>query len=180
MGRSVHMSPELPPIVQRILHARRPAASAAHRLSLTVEAGRTEQDMALLSQVAMTAMTEAGASKSLAQRVTDATRIATHYVIGHSDAPRIRLAVVADATTVTMTVSDYSPEDAWGPPAWLPVTSAGALYLDGVRPGTDPLTAGPQGDGLQLHRTCDGHLRLGIRAPWEAAAATRRPQRAVG
>ncbi|KOT51384.1 MULTISPECIES: hypothetical protein [Streptomyces] len=176
MGHSVHIPPELP----RIVHARQPATSAALRLSLAVEAGRTKQDMALLSQVAMTAMTEAGASKSLAQRVADAARIAAHYVIGHSSAPHIRLAVVADATTVTTTVSDYSPEHAWGPPAWLPVTSAGTLHLDGVRPGTDPLAAGPQGDGLQLHRTCDGHLRLGIRVPWEAAAATRRPQRAVG
>ncbi len=178
MGRSVHM-PELPRIVQRI-HARQPANSAAGRLALAVEAGRTEQDMALLSQITMTAMTGAGASRGLARRMADAARIAAHYVIGHSSAPRICLAVVADATSVTMTVSDYRPENTLGPPAWLPVTSASALYLDGVRPGTDPLTASPQGDGLQLHRTCDGHLRLGIRVPWEAAAATRRSQTAVG
>ncbi|WP_159393159.1 hypothetical protein [Streptomyces rimosus] len=175
MGRSVHM-PELPRIVQRIVHARQPAPSAAGRLSLVVEAGRTEQHMALLSQVAMTALAEAGASGGLVKRMGDAARIAARFVIGHSRAPRICLAVDADTSTVTLTVSDYSPEAAWGPPAWLPVTPDNALYLDGVRPGTDPLTAGTWADGLQLHRTCDGHIRLGTRTPWHAAIAGRRTQ----
>ncbi|MFH8591492.1 hypothetical protein [Streptomyces rimosus] len=176
MGRSVHMPPELPRTVQRIVHARQPATSAARRLSLTVEAGRTEQDMALLSQIAMTAMTGAGASHGLVKRMGDAARIAAHFVIGHSRAPRICLTVDADTSTVTMTVSDFSGEAAWGPPAWLPVTADDALYLDGVRPGTDPLTAGTWADGLQLHRTCDGHVRLGTRTPWQAAMTGRRSQ----
>ncbi|CAM5519990.1 MULTISPECIES: hypothetical protein [Streptomyces] len=172
MGRSVHM-PELPRIAQHTPHARQPAAAAEHRLSLTVEAGRTAQDMALLSQVAMTALTGAGASNALAQQAADAARIAAHYVIGHTSAPRICLAVDANATTVTMTVSDYSPEPAWGPSAWLPVTSDNALFLDGVQPGVDPLTVAARGEGLQLHRTCDGHVRLGTHTPWEAAGTRR-------
>ncbi|KOT90115.1 hypothetical protein ADK70_17705 [Streptomyces rimosus subsp. pseudoverticillatus] len=84
--------------------------------------------------------------------------------------------MVADATSVTMAVSDYSPQAGWGPPAWLPVSAADALHLDGVRPGTDPLTVGTRADRLQLHRTCDGHVRLGTCAPWEAAAVSHREQ----
>ncbi|KOT99268.1 hypothetical protein ADK70_04490 [Streptomyces rimosus subsp. pseudoverticillatus] len=135
--------------------------------------------MALLAQVAMTALTEAGASTALARRTADAARIAAHYVIGHSGASRVCLTVEADTTMVTMTVSDYSPGVNWFSPAWLPVTSAGALYLDGVQPGTDPLADGIRGDGLQLHRSCDGHVRLGIRALWEAAATSGRTQSAL-
>ncbi|MGH4030400.1 hypothetical protein ACQB60_15830 [Actinomycetota bacterium Odt1-20B] len=117
--------------------------------------------------MAVAALARAGASKWLLKRAGDAVRIAAHYVIGHSDTPRIGLIVTADGTTVTLAVTDYSAPAEPGPPAWLPVTADNALLLDGVRPGIDPLTVNPHADGLQLHRTPDGHIRLATRAPWE-------------
>lgn len=173
MGRSVHM-PELPRIIQPAPGPDPLDGRAAPHLSLAMEAGRSAvKDTALLAEVARIALTEAGASTVLARRVADAARVATHYVLGHSGAPCVCLVIDADATAVTMAVSDYSPAPGWSAPAWLPVSSDNTLYLDGVRPGTDPLATSSQGDGLQLHRTCDGHVRLGLRTSWQPATTTR-------
>ncbi|KOT78360.1 hypothetical protein ADK70_34405 [Streptomyces rimosus subsp. pseudoverticillatus] len=119
------------------------------------------------------ALARAGASRWLLKRVGDMVRIASHYAVGHSGAPRIGLTVAADGTSVTAAGTDYSAPAALGPPAWLPVTAGNTLHLDGVRPGVDPLRVDPHSDGLQLHRTPDGHIRLGTCAPWEQTTLAR-------
>ncbi|KOT90114.1 hypothetical protein ADK70_17700 [Streptomyces rimosus subsp. pseudoverticillatus] len=80
MGQSVHM-PELPRIVEQATPVRQSGIDGERRLSLAVESGRTPRDMALLAQVAGTALAKAGASRTLAKRVADAARIAAHYVM---------------------------------------------------------------------------------------------------
>ncbi|MFI7317015.1 hypothetical protein [Streptomyces venezuelae] len=174
MGRTIQVH-GLPRILDDDAGGQQSTPHNGRGLSLAVQAGRSPQDMDLLTEVAVASLAMSGASKWLLKRAGDAVRIAAHYVIGHSRAPRIGLTVTVDGASVTVTVSDYSPPAAPGPPAWLPVTTGNALQLDGVRPGVDPLTVNPHADGLQLHRTPDGHIRLGMRAPWEQA--TLPPQR---
>lgn len=168
MGRTVEVR-GLPRIFQDGADRQRSAPQSEGRLSLTVEAGRSSAELALLTEVAVAALAKAGASKWLLKRAGDSVRIAAHYVIGHSSTPRVGLTVTVDGASVTLAVTDYTAPVELGPPAWLPVTADNTLHLKGVRPGVDPLTVNPHADGLQLHRTPDGHIRLGTRAPWEQA-----------
>ncbi|WJV48975.1 hypothetical protein [Streptomyces flavofungini] len=172
MGRTVEVR-GLPRLLEDDAAGQQSAPQSDHRLSLTVEAGRSSRDLALLADVAVAALARAGASRWLLKRTEDTVRIAAHYLVGHSSTPRISLTVTADGTTVTLAVTDYSAPVWFGPPAWLPVTADNTLHLHGVRPGVDPLTADPHADGLQLHRTPDGHIRLGTHAPWEQAMPRR-------
>ncbi|WP_344529494.1 hypothetical protein [Streptomyces albiaxialis] len=167
MGPSVNL-PGLPRIVRDD-----PASPpwAAHHLSLVLEFprghGRDEGDYATVGQVTRTVLAASGAPAPLARRMADAVRVAAHYVVEHTTAGSFRLLVGADSGGFTVAVTDYAVPPASGPPAWLPVSRGDRLELTGVGQGRDPLVDNALApDGLQLHRTPDGHVRLGCHTPW--------------
>ncbi|MER5252238.1 MULTISPECIES: hypothetical protein [unclassified Streptomyces] len=169
MGRTVRMA-RLPRITTRHQDTAGAAERDGHLTALALEAGRAGDSVDVLGEVAAAVLTASGASRALAHRMSDAARVAAHYVIGHSSAERIRLLISVHEARITLAVTDYDGKSP-GPPAWLPVSRHDTLELAGLRPGVDPLLATPRADGLQLHRTPDGHLRLALCAAWHTASA---------
>ncbi|MBC9719072.1 hypothetical protein H9Y04_41770 [Streptomyces sp. TRM66268-LWL] len=120
-----------------------------------------------MGDLAGAALGAMGVPAWLVRRMTDAARVAAHHVVGHSTAASYQLQVTADCSSVTVAVTDYDDQMMARPPAWLPVGSDNTLLPSEVPPGVDPLTHNPNGaDGLHLHRTLDGYVRLGCQASW--------------
>ncbi|KOT51380.1 MULTISPECIES: hypothetical protein [Streptomyces] len=138
-------------------------------MSFAVESQRSSDSLTILGATADAALIAAGAPEWLAHRMSDATRVASHYVLGHSTAPRIRLLVSVFGTALTIEVTDHPEQRLGGPPAWLPVTRTGVLAPVGSP--DDGETAGvDREDRLQLHRTLDGHVRMALRTAWNGSA----------
>ncbi|QEU89874.1 hypothetical protein [Streptomyces kanamyceticus] len=136
-------------------------------MSLTVEADRAERIHDLLGGAAQSLLAAIGVPAPLAQHLADAARVAGHYLVGHSERPRCQLRITSDATGVTLDVSDYIAPDTAGPPAWLHVSRTGHLRpAPALAPGRARQERTNQ--GLDLHRTPDGHIRLAYRSPWPA------------
>ncbi|MGW5861460.1 hypothetical protein ACWFRJ_04690 [Streptomyces sp. NPDC055239] len=169
MGRTVRMT-RLPRITTQAPDTAGPAERSGHMTALALEAARVGDSVDVLAEVAAAVLTASGASRPLAHRMSDAARVAAHYVIGHSGAARVRLLISVHEDRITLAVTDYDGKSP-GPPAWLPVSRHDTLELAGLRPGVDPLLAISNTDGLQLHRTPDGHMRLAICSTWQSVPA---------
>ena len=167
MGRTVRMT-RLPRITTQDPDTAGAAEKKGHMTALALEAGRVGGSVDVLAEVAAAVLTASGASRPLAHRMSDAARVASHYVIGHSRAAHIRLLISVHEDRITLAVTDYDGKSP-GPPAWLPVSRHDTLELAGLRPGVDPLLATSNADGLQLHRTPDGHMRLALSSTWHTA-----------
>ncbi|MYV93464.1 hypothetical protein [Streptomyces sp. SID1034] len=162
MGRTVSMR-GLPRIEG---HSATPAIRIpAQHVTLSFETLRLPGSQAALADVAVTALSAAALPAWLARKLSEAARVSAQFIYGHSHAPRYRLLIVSDGNGITVAVTDYEDLPG-GRPAWLDVTRANTLQHDGIQPGIDPLTSHTPDDGLRLHRTPDGHIRLGCHAPW--------------
>ncbi|MEV8313725.1 hypothetical protein AB0Q95_06090 [Streptomyces sp. NPDC059900] len=170
MGRTVRMA-RLPRITPQDQASPEGAGQDGHMTALALEAGRAGDSVDVLGEVALAVLTASGASRPLAHRMSDAASVAAHYVITHSSAARIRLLISVHEARITLAVTDYDGKSP-RPPAWLPVSRHDTLELAGLCPGVDPLQASPDAaDGLQLHRTPDGYMRLALCAAWQSAPA---------
>ncbi|WP_306335167.1 hypothetical protein [Streptomyces sp. KL118A] len=139
--------------------------------SLTMETRRLEGSYQAVGDAACAVLATVGVPAWLVKHMGDATRVAAHYVIGHSTAPSYRLHVTVDSTSIDIVVTDYDDRPVAGAPAWLQVGRDNTLQAPGLPPGTDSLTGEPGvTDGLRLHRTPDGHVRLGCRTSWYGPA----------
>ncbi|KOU36249.1 hypothetical protein [Streptomyces sp. WM6378] len=141
-------------------------------LALSYETPRLPGSQAALAEVATAALHSAAIPTWLARRLSEAARVSAQFIYGHTNAARYRLLITADDIGITVAVTDYDDLPVAGRPAWLDVTRTNILQQDGIRPGTDPLTRHTPDDGLRLHRTPDGHIRLGCHAPWYTTAGT--------
>ncbi|MFI6055045.1 hypothetical protein ACIBCO_33775 [Streptomyces violascens] len=155
--------PAPPPQTPRVLQPSPP------HLCLTVETSRAERIHILLGEAAHSLLTAIGAPTPTARHLGDAARVAGRYLAGHSEQSRCRLRITTDAAGITLAVTDYTTQDdtTGPPPAWLPVARTARL-----QPAPAPPDAQTPADrinnGLDLHRTPDGHLRLTYRTPWPA------------
>ncbi|MET8687736.1 hypothetical protein ABZV77_26335 [Streptomyces sp. NPDC004732] len=160
--------------IEALPHARnydaRRAVPVESLFSLTLETRRIAGSYQAVGDAACAVLATAGVPAWLVKRMGDATRVAAHYVIGHSTAASYRLQVTVDSSSIGIAVTDYDDRaGAAGAPAWLQVGRDNTLQAPGLPPGTDALNGDPGAgatDGLRLHRTPDGHVRLGCRTSW--------------
>ncbi|GHC84207.1 hypothetical protein [Streptomyces flavofungini] len=145
---------------------------AGPHLALSYETQRLPGSETALTHVAAAVLHAAPIARQLACQLQEAVRISAQYVYGHSDAPCYRLLITSDDTGLTVAVTDHADQFVAGPPAWLRITRPHNVRQDGIRPHDDPSTRHIPDGGLQLHRTLDGHIRLGRHAPWDTSSTT--------
>ncbi|MEV0740234.1 hypothetical protein AB0I51_30855 [Streptomyces sp. NPDC050549] len=136
--------------------------TAGVEISLCLELPRVTDSNMATGQVARAVLSAIGTPAWMLQDLAETARVAAQYMVLHSMAPSYQLLLSADEDGITVSVTDYTPPALTASPAWQPVPHGN---------GADPeATWAPSSDGMQLHRTPDGHLRLRTETRWRKPA----------
>ncbi|MCX5247111.1 hypothetical protein OG895_18075 [Streptomyces sp. NBC_00201] len=133
--------------------------TAGVEISLCLELPRVTDSNMAMGQVARAVLSAIGTPAWMLQDLAETARVAAQYMVLHSTAPSYQLLLSADEDGVTVAVTDYTPPVLTAPPAWQPVT-----HDNRAEPRA------PFFDGMQVHRTPDGHLRLRTESRWRKPA----------
>ncbi|WP_327312718.1 hypothetical protein [Streptomyces sp. NBC_01235] len=136
--------------------------TAGVEISLCLELPRVTDSNLAMGQVARAVLSAIGTPAWLLQDLAETARVAAQYMVLHSAEPSYRLLLSADEDGIAVAVTDYTPAALTAPPAWQPVP-----HDSGVEPRATRMTSS---DGMQLHRTPDGHLRLRTESRWRKPA----------
>ncbi|GGX60303.1 hypothetical protein [Streptomyces minutiscleroticus] len=148
-------------------HGARRYEAAFVDLTLTME--RAVGSHHLVAHTVHDVLTALGRPSWTVHRLADTARIAGQYLVGHTTTARYAARLHVDAEGATITVSDYCEALSGRSPVWLAVSRADQRLVDDVPPADPLFLAGGEDSGLQLHRTLDGHTRIGRRCTWPAA-----------
>jgi hypothetical protein len=161
MGRTVHLV-GLPYIQRQDQDDSADMPKAGVEISLCLELPRVTDSNMAVGQVARAVLSAIGTPAWMLQDLAETARVAAQYMILHSTASSYRLLLSTDENGITVSLTDYAPPAPTAPPAWQPVPHADGAEPRGARAAAS--------DGLQLHRTPDGHLRLRTESHWRKPA----------
>ncbi|MET7575581.1 hypothetical protein ABZT04_45155 [Streptomyces sp. NPDC005492] len=157
MGHTVHLV-GLPYTQRQDQGDSADAQKAGVDITLCLELPRvTDSNMAMV-QVARAVLTAIGAPAWMLRELAETARVAAQYMVLHSTAPSYQLLLNADEDGVTVALTDYMPPALTAPSARQPVPHDNRAE----RRETSAVST----DGMQLHRTPDGHLRLRTESRW--------------
>ncbi|WP_405909907.1 hypothetical protein OG742_39995 [Streptomyces sp. NBC_00828] len=160
MGRTVQLV-GLPRIQRHDQDDSAQTSTAGVEIHLCLELPRITDSNMAMGQVAHAVLSAIGTPAWMLHDLAETARIAAQYMVLHSAAPSYQLLVSTDEDGITVAVTDYTPPGLTASPAWQPVS-----HDNGADPGG---TRAAPSDGMQLHRTPDGHIRLRTESRWRQA-----------
>jgi hypothetical protein len=161
MGRTVHLA-GLPYIQRHDQDDSADMPTAGVEISLCLELPCVTDSNMAMGQVARAVLSAIGTPAWMLQDLAETARVAAQYMVLHSAAPSYQLLLDADADGITVAVTDYTRPALTAAPAWQLVP-----HDNRAEPRA---TGAAASDGMQLHRTPDGHLRLRTESRWRKPA----------